>query len=103
VYVALDGYSGGTPRNEDLMNPRQEREVSHFGSRDSLIDKRSGLARENAALLEDNEDLRASALWWKALYEESQRRCADLEHWMKAVGFSSPAHIPRCGTASRSP
>jgi hypothetical protein len=39
----------------------------------------AALQRQNAALRDDNEDLRASALWWKALYEEAQRRCAGLE------------------------
>jgi hypothetical protein len=61
------------------MNERQGREVSHIESYDFVVDEHSALQRENAALLEDNEDLRASALWWKALYEESQRRCVDLE------------------------
>jgi hypothetical protein len=42
-------------------------------------DEASKLRRENAALREDNEDLRASALWWKALYEEALRRLADTE------------------------
>jgi hypothetical protein len=42
-------------------------------------DEASRLRRENADLREDNEDLRASALWWKALYEEALRRLADPE------------------------
>ena len=28
----------------------------------------------------DNEDLRASAILWKTLYEEAQRRCVELEN-----------------------
>jgi hypothetical protein len=40
-------------------------------------DEESRLRRENAALRDDNEDLRASALWWKALYEGALRRLAD--------------------------
>jgi hypothetical protein len=44
----------------------------------------AALQRQNAALRDDNEDLRASALWWKALYEEAQRRCAGLETAPKA-------------------
>ena len=72
----------------------------------------AALKRQNAALLDDNEDLRASALWWKALYEDAQHRCADLESVPKArvtprvdVHFampsSSPAHAPRAGAAIR--
>lgn len=78
----------------------------------TLQRQNAALQRQNAALLEDNEDLRASALWWKALYEESQRRCADLESSPKArvtsrvdVRFpmpsSSPAHAPRPGATTR--
>jgi hypothetical protein len=77
-----------------------------------MIDDQSALLRENVALLEDNEDLRASALWWKALYEEAQRRYADLESSTKArvtsrveVRFpmpsSRPAHAPRPDAATR--
>jgi hypothetical protein len=47
------------------------------------------LVNDEAGLLEDNEDLRASALWWKALYEEAQRRYADLENMGTATGGRS--------------
>ena len=94
------------------MNKRQKCEVSHVESFDFVIDEHSALQRENAALLEDNEDLRASALWWKALYEESQRRCGDLEASTRArltsrvevrfpVPSSGPAHARRPGAATR--
>jgi hypothetical protein len=80
--------------------------------RRGMIDEQSALQRQNAALLEDNEDLRASALWWKALYEEAQRRHADLETSTKArvtsrvevrfpMSSPSPAHAPRPGAATR--
>src|SRR5262245_9621003 len=72
----------------------------------------AALRRQIAALREDNEDLRASALWWKALYEEAQRRCADLESSPKAhpsarvdprfTMTSSPsAHASRPGATTR--
>jgi hypothetical protein len=88
------------------------RGTSHVESHDFLNDERSALQRQNAALHDDNEDLRASALWWKALYEEAQRRCADLESSTKArvtsrveVRFplpsSSPTHAARPGAATR--
>jgi hypothetical protein len=98
--------------DEDVMKKRQGPDVSHVESHNCLIDEHSALQRENAALLEDNEDLRASALWWKALYEESQRRCADLESSTSArvtsrvelrfrVPSSGRAHAPRPGAATR--
>ena len=31
----------------------------------------------------DNEDLRASAIWWKTLYEAAQRRCEELENALR--------------------
>ena len=111
VYAALDAYSAVHTPKEDVMNKRQQPEVSHVESFDFVIDEHSALQRENAALLEDNEDLRASALWWKALYEESQRRCADLETSTRArvtsrvevrfpVPSSGPAHARRPGAAT---
>ena len=42
-------------------------------------DEMSELQRENIALRQDNEDLRASAIWWEMLYEQAQQRCAALE------------------------
>jgi hypothetical protein len=79
----------------------------------SLLRQNAALQCENAALREDNADLRASALWWKALYEETQRRCADLESAPKsrvsprvdarfAMPSSSAAHAPRAGAPTRS-
>ncbi len=72
----------------------------------------AALQRQIAALREDNEDLRASALWWKALYEEAQRRCADLESSPRArpsarvdprfsMTSSSSAHASRPGATTR--
>ena len=80
--------------------------------RRGMIDEQLALQRQNAALLEDNEDLRASALWWKALYEEAQRRQADPESSAKArvtsrverrfpMSSPSPARGPRPGAATR--
>jgi hypothetical protein len=99
-------------RNEDVMDKRQMLDMPHAESRDVTTHEESTLQRQIAALREDNEDLRASALWWKALYEEAQRRCADLESSPKArassrvdVRFtmpsSSPAHPPRPGATTR--
>jgi hypothetical protein len=73
-------------RYEDVMDKREMLDMPHVGVHDVVSDEESTLRHQNAALRrqaaalrEDNEDLRASALWWKALYEEAQRRCADLE------------------------
>ena len=60
------------------MNQNQMPDEARVGSQDAVTDEESVLRDENAALREDNEDLRASALWWKALYEEAQRRCVDV-------------------------
>ena len=91
-------------------------EPQHLGTdgESALQRQNAALQRENAALHEDNEDLRASALWWKALYEEAQRRYADLESSPKAritprvdIGVrvpmpsSSRAHAPRPGATTR--
>jgi hypothetical protein len=99
--------------DEDVMNKKQRPDVSYVESPDLLSDEHSTLQRQHAALLEDNEDLRASALWWKALYEESQRRCADLESSTRATRVTSrvelrfplrssaSARAPRRGAATR--
>jgi hypothetical protein len=119
VCVCRSGCIQRVPRrNEDVMDERQLLDTPYVESHD-VIDEEStsqrqnaALRRQNAALLEDNEDLRASALWWKALYEESQRRCADLESSPKArvtsrldVRFAmpspSPARTPRPGATTR--
>jgi hypothetical protein len=95
-------------RNEDAMDEGQMLDRPHVESQDVVPDEESTLQRQIAALREDNEDLRASALWWKALYEEAQLRCADLESSPKArassrvdvcfrMPSSSPAHAPRPG------
>ena len=92
-------------------------DMPHVESQDVAADEDSSLLRqyaavqcENAALREDNEDLRASALWWKALYEEAQRRCADLAPKSRGssrvdarfpMRSSTPAHAPRSGAATR--
>jgi hypothetical protein len=61
------------------MDKRQMLDMPRAESQDVAIGEQSTLQRQNAALLEDNEDLRASASWWKALYEEALRRYADLQ------------------------
>ncbi len=72
------------------MDKRHMLDMPHAESHDvgtdeeSTLRQNAALRRQIAALSEDNEDLRASALWWKALYEEAQRRCADLESSPKA-------------------
>ena len=68
----------------------------------ALERQNAALQRQNAALLEDNEDLRASALWWKALYEESQRRQTDMESSPKArVGSRLDVRFPRPSSTPR--
>ena len=70
-------------RRQMLDTPRVEsHDVAIAES--TLQHQNAALQRQSAALLEDNEDLRASALWWKALYEEALRRCTDLESARKA-------------------
>ena len=101
------------------MDKRQMLDTPHLESQDVVINEEStldrqnaALVRQNAALREDNEDLRASALWWRALYEEAERRLANLENSPKArvtaradVRFlrtpSNPAHAPRPGATTR--
>lgn len=101
------------------MEKGQMLDMLHVESQDTVIDEQSILARQNAALehqiaalREDNEDLRASALWWKALYEQAQCRCADLESSPKGrvtspvdlrrpMPSSSPAHAPRAAATTR--
>jgi len=38
------------------------------------LDQQTELRREIAVLQEDAEDLRASAIWWRTLYERAIRR-----------------------------
>ena len=101
------------------MDKAETLDVPHVGAQDVVTDEESTLRHQNAALQrqvaalrEDNEDLRASALWWKALYEEAQRRCEDLESSPKARAVarvdprltmtSSPTtHAPRSGGTTR--
>jgi hypothetical protein len=95
----------------DLLRLNSERVAPAAES--TLQRDNAALQRQNAVLLDDNEDLRASALWWKALYEEALRRCADLEHSSpKArvtsrmdvrfpVSSSSSAHALRPGATTR--
>jgi hypothetical protein len=66
-------------REEDVMHRKQMPDGPRAGSGNVVTDGESVLRQQNAALREDNEDLRASALWWKTLYEQAQRRCADLD------------------------
>jgi len=101
------------------MDKREMLDMPHVGVQDVATDEEStprhqnaALGRQVAALREDNEDLRASALWWKALYEEAQRRYADLENSPKArpsarvnprfrMTSSSSAHASRPGATTR--
>jgi len=66
----------------------------------TLERQNAALQRQIAALREDNEDLRASALWWIALYEEAQRRCAPLENSPNARAIS---HVDQRVTMTPSP
>jgi hypothetical protein len=75
------------------MDKRQMLDTPDVESQDVLTDEEStlqrqiaalqhqnaALQRQNAAMREDNDDLRASALWWKALYEDAQRRSDELD------------------------
>jgi hypothetical protein len=102
------------------MDKRQMLDTAHVESHDVVSDGESTFQRQNAALQrqiaalhDDNEDLRASALWWKALYEEAQLRCAELEsaplraRATSRVDVRSPmrssnrAHAPRPGATTR--
>ena len=42
-------------------------------------DEQTDLRREITVLREEAEDLRASAVWWRTLYEEAIRRRGELE------------------------
>jgi hypothetical protein len=118
--AALDEYSAvRAAMVEDVMDKGQMLDMPHVDSRDVLAAEQSTLERQNAALQhqnaalrDDNEDLRASALWWKALYEEAQRRYSDLENSPKPrvisrvdvcfpMPSSSPAHTPRPRATAR--
>jgi hypothetical protein len=48
-----------------------------------IVTEESKLRWENAGLREANEDLRCSAVRWKAMYECVVRRCAELEAQLK--------------------
>jgi hypothetical protein len=74
------------------MNQKQMPDDARVGSQNPVHDEVSVLRDQNAALREDNEDLRASALWWKALYEEAQQRCIDLESSLKPRLSSRNGH-----------
>ena len=73
----LESPDGAT--GEDSILPRQD----------------AALRRQIAALREDNEDLRASALWWNALYEEAQRRATSRVDQRFRMPSSTPAHASR--------
>jgi len=101
------------------MDKQQMLDMPHLDSQNVVINEEAtldcqnaALERQNAALQEDNEDLRASALWWRTLYEEAQRRLADLESSPKARGTSrgdvrlprpssKAAHAPWAGATTR--
>lgn len=61
------------------MDKNQMLNVSDTTSPSAATTGEEQLRRENAELRQDNEDLRASAVWWKTLYEEALRRCSDSE------------------------
>jgi hypothetical protein len=96
---------------EDVMNEHQMFNTPQVGSQNVARDEESTLHQQNATLRQDNEDLRASALWWKTLYDEAQRRCAELENTLKANGnsrddvqpmpSSRPARPPRADVSTR--
>ena len=95
---------------EDAMKNNQILDVPQVGSQAVVAEEKSVLLRQNNELQEDNADLRASALWWKTLYEEAQRRYADLEVMARAndgveVRFplraSTPARPSRVGAPRR--
>jgi len=75
-------------KREMLDMPRVEAQDVATDEESTLHHQNAALQHQVAALREDNEDLRASALWWKALYEAAQRRCAELESSPKARGNS---------------
>ena len=88
-------------------------DMPQVGSQAVVADEQeSALLRQNKQVQEDNADLRASALWWKTLYEEAQRRYVDLENTLTAraneraeVRFalrtSTPARPARVGARRR--
>lgn len=51
------------------------------------------LLNEIANLREELEDLRASAIAWRELYEAAAKRCADLEKLARQLG--GPTRPPR--------
>jgi len=61
-------------KKQMLDNPHVETLDVGTNEESTLLRQIAALQRQIAALREDNEDLRASALWWNALYEEAQRR-----------------------------
>jgi len=94
------------------MKNNQIVDVPQVGLHAVAAEEESVLLRQNNELQEDNADLRASALWWKTLYEEAQRRYADLEKTLTArandrmeVRFplrtSAPARPARVGAPRR--
>ena len=52
-------------RGKDAMNQNQTPDDPRVGSQNPVNDEESVSRDQNAALREDNEDLRASALWWR--------------------------------------
>jgi hypothetical protein len=93
------------------MNNNEMLDVPQVGSQDVVAEEESVLSRQNE-LREDNADLRASALWWKTLYEEAQRRYMDLEKTLPVriddrveIGFpvrtSTAARPPRVAAPTR--
>jgi hypothetical protein len=53
-----------------------------------MLGDESKLRREIAALREANEDLRLSAVRWKAMYESAASRCVELEAQLRRSGPS---------------
>ena len=84
AYSAVYAYSVAC-RAEGIMDNNQIPNTSEVASAGGVVaDEASTLRNENAVLREDNEDLRASALWWKTLYEETLRRITEVENSPKA-------------------
>jgi hypothetical protein len=66
------------------MDTRQ-RDDSESRSSAQLANDNARLRQETARLQEDNDDLRASAFYWKQLYEAAVKRANDLEEGLAGV------------------
>ena len=82
-------------KKQMLDNPHVETQDVGTDEESTLLRQIAALQRQIAALREDNEDLRASALWWNALYEEAQRRATSRVDQRFRMPSSTPAHASR--------